>query len=305
MNPEIFINQDDVPNLFRVLIKFSNNNPLAHQRRQHLINAGIHDAFLNQLVFESDSSNFAADLLAKFRKFRVSARQPDYHPMVAFLQYLLLAPNLHDLDDQKIIICKKLEAYGGENLKAIKAGSAVGRIESPCDHGVGTGVYVGRNLLLTCRHVFKESVAPHWVRFDFKEENFGLEDIFELDLNFIAASHILDFALVKILGIPDQRAATPIKKILSSGPTTRIRLIHHPRGEPMVISEIGQIVQVGVDYLFHNIPAAEGSSGAPVFDHDWEFIGIHRGDSGRDKPPNTTEAIPISGIWDQIATHLN
>src|SRR5258708_5248930 len=97
------------------------------------------------------------------------------------------------------------------------------------------------------------------------------------------------------------RAAAELEdEVLSGG--QKIRLIHHPGGEPLVISDVGEIKQSGSDYIFHDVEARKGSSGAPLFNMDWRVVAIHRGSpsSDRNHEPGTTEGVPIRAFWNKI-----
>ena len=193
--------------------------------------------------------------------------------------------------------------------------SAVGRIESPPGTPRGTGLLVGRQLLLTCKHVveriFYSGIDRLWVRFGYRTGEYGVEsgEMFELDLKHIVANnaqplHALDYTLMRIIGEPAYAAAS-----LSHGKLDRtqsVRIIYHPRGEPAQISEVGQIIDVAKEYIQHNLKTDYGSSGAPIFDLEWHVVAIHRGKLrlSRSYPPGVTEGIPISSIWNDINSHF-
>ncbi len=309
MNPETFIEQEDVPGLTAALIKFATKIHEAGDRQDILSGAGIDSTFISGVKCGTIPVIFANSLLARFREYRPSSKQLDYHPMITFFDFLLnTGPGNYGLEDDHVILCTRLIARGKENFKALITRSAVGRIEAPQENGIGTGVLVESDLLLTCRHVFG-NVQQAWVRFGYKEGSYGLEDVFELDIKNFVSTHNqnqLDYALVRIKGQPKPKPIKPVNKVLSSGAETQIRIIHHPQGQSVVISGPGQIIRVGEDYIDHDLSTDKGSSGAPIFDQDWELIAIHRGDTrmGRTPPPNTTEGLPIYAIWGRISPHL-
>lgn len=196
------------------------------------------------------------------------------------------------------------------DVPELAAWSAVGRIESPPGTARGTGVLVDRQLLLTCKHIFKRifdcGLDRAWVRFGYKTGKDGVEpgDIFELDLKAIVSDNAhSDYALVRICGEPEYCIAPLSNAWLKT--KQGVRIIHHPRGEPAQISEIGQIVNVDKDYIQHDLKADFGSSGAPIFDLDWHVVAIHRGrlSLSRSYAPGVTEGVPIYSIWKDIKSY--
>ena len=305
MEPEVFLEQKDVIPLTKALIQVLMKINTASDRQSILESAGIEPALIGNLRLDSQANIFAQALVAEFKKYRISTKQLDYHPIVNLLGYLYDFAEIYSLSDQDLTLFSRLVEQGQENFKALKFRSAIGRIESPKGTGIGTGTLVGKDLLLTCYHIFsKTQVQQAWVRFGYKTGNYGLEDIFELDLNFVSHHNRPDYALVKIQGTPKQPIVLPINAPLDAG--QEIRLIHHPLGKPIVISNLGKIMQVGEDYIDHNISADQGSSGSPVFSRQWEFIAIHQGHPGigRSMVKETLGGIPIGGIWNQILPYL-
>ena len=313
MDPDTFLVQDDVHLLVQALNTFALEVDAADDRKDILVNAGIHLAFRSKLIFGTSPNLFANKLAAHFREYRVSEQQPKYHPMVSLLEYLL---NVYELVEQDINLFKRLVKQGQENFDGLAARSAVGRIESPLETAMGTGVLVDRQHLLTCKHVF-DRISDNgqdraWVRFGYKTGKYGVEpgEVFELDLKTIVSNngqpdHALDFALVRIIGKPEYRIAPLSNSWLNT--MQSVRLVHHPRGEPAQISEVGQIVDVGKDYFQHNIETGFGSSGAPIFDLNWRVVAIHRGTLSLSRPsaPSVTEGVPLYSIWNDIKPHLS
>lgn len=311
MDSDTFLAQEDVHLLVQALNTFALEVDAAADRKHMLVNAGIHPAFHSKLSFGTSPYLFANALAAHFREYRVSDQQPSYHPMVSLLDYLL---KVHELEDQDRKLFERLLQQSLENFDRLAARSAVGRIESPPGTARGTGVLVGMQSLLTCKHVF-ERIFDHgleraWVRFGYRAGKYGIEpgEVFELDTESIDSCNTqsnLDYALVNILGKPAYRAACLSNDLPDT--TQNVRLVHHPRGEPVQISDIGRVVQVDQEYVQHDIKADYGSSGAPIFDLHWHVVAIHRGKLGmsRSYTPGTTEGIPISAIWNGIKSHLS
>ena len=304
MNPEIFLEHDDIAPLIQALSQVFTSVSVASDRQAILKIAGIYSSFIGNLKLDAQSNMFALELVAAFRSYSISRERLDYHPMIKLLEYLGDFAANYNLTDHDLDLFSRLVKRGKDNFQALAACSAVGRIESPQDKGIGTGVLIGKNLLLTCDHIFsKTQVKQAWVRFNYKTGRFPLDiDLFKLDLNFLKHSHREDFALVKIQGEIQQKIINPNNTSLER--EQAIRLIHHPQGKPIEISEEGKITQVGEDYLYHNLKTAEGSSGAAIVNRQWQLIGIHRGNPeisrGRPVVPEIMEGIPLHAFWEQI-----
>jgi len=310
MNPELFLEQKDVVPLTLALNQFALRVNVASDRQEFLDSAGVDNALLSNLRLDTQPNRFAQALVAAFKSYRISNQRLDYHPMVSLLKHLCDLAPLYGLADQDVALFTRLAEQGQENLKTLAARSAVGRIESPKGQGIGTGTLIGKNLLLTCDHIFSKSQAKHvWVRFNYTSGSYALDsDVFELALDTATRSSQLDYALVRVKGEPKQRTANLIDAILDS--SQEIRLIHHPQGQHVVVSGLGQIVQVGEDYIDHNISSDEGSSGAPIFNRDWQLVAIHRGNlgigrAGRSLEPGTTSGVPLRAFWKNIQTQLS
>ena len=313
MNPDIFLSQEDVHLLTQAFDALALEMATADDRRNLLINAGVHSGFSSKLNLNSSPYLFANQLVAQYREYRVSELRPIYHPMICLLEYLL---QIHDLDDQTRTLFQKLVKQGQENFQGLAARKTVGRIEAPLDVALGTGVLIDQQLILTCKHVvehvFTRKQEHAWVRFVYKTGRYGIEmgKVFELDIKDIVCQGISadagqDYALIRIKEKTKQPGAH-----LFTGfphPTQRIRLIHHPRGEPVQISDLGEVVVVGNEFIQHNIRTDFGSSGSPIFDQNWNMLAIHRGalDSSHTHALGVTEAVPLYSIWKNIQPHLS
>lgn len=309
MDTEIFLKQAEVVPLIIAITRFSVEVNVASDRQKVLENSGIDMAFISNLRLDSKPNRFAQELVSMFKAYCVSNQRSSYHPMVCFLKYLCELAPFYKLTDEDINLFAKLIESGEENFKLITAQNAVGRIESPKDVGIGTGVLIRKNLLLTCNHIFSKSqVQQAWIRFNYTSNSYNLEsNLFELDLKSVTRSRQQDYALITVKGEPEQQIAVAVAVLLDS--EQKVRLIHYPKGHHIVVSESGSIVQVGESYIDHNISTDEGSSGAPIFNKDWQLVAIHRGHpgtgAGRTLTPGTTSGIPIHAFWNKIQPNLS
>ncbi|MFH7025571.1 MAG: trypsin-like peptidase domain-containing protein [Heteroscytonema crispum UTEX LB 1556] len=308
MNPEVFLEQDDVVHLedsLEKLFSIKFDNPT--NRRSLFTTSGIDDSFMRNINLNGNPVEVTNIVVGKFKDYKVYNQRLDYHPMVKLLQYLLKRKKSYELEDQDIELFTKLTERGQENFQALTTRNAVCRIESPIGNAIGTGVILKNNFLLTCNHIFSKSqVQKAWVRFGYKAGNYELtKDVFELD--FIDKNSVFDYALLKIKEQAQQSKTISVNENSILDSSQEIRIIHHPQGNPVIISDLGQITQVGEDYIDHNVKTDDGSSGAPIFNRQWELIAIHQGNPGigRTVTPGSTGGIPIRAIWNQISPHLS
>ena len=308
MDSDIFIAQEDVHLLVQALTTLAFEIDAADSRKDLLVNAGIALNWRSKLTFTESPYLFANKLVAHFREFRVSEEQPTYHPMVMLLEYLL---HTYALEDQENALFTRLVRQGRENFGGLLARRAVGRIESPSGTAFATGVLLDKQLLLTCDHVFgriRESGQDRaWVRFGYKTGKYGvgMGRVFELEMHDpVIHKSEPDYALVRVIGQPD----CPVAPVFTGLPDAmqNVRMIHHPQGAPVQISEIGQIVSADSDYVQHTIQTAYGSSGGGIFDLLWRLIAIHRGaPPHRPLAPGITEGVPLYTIWNNLKPYLS
>jgi len=303
-NPQKFIHQNDTEPLLNILERFATRFYGYKDRLDFLRAAGIETNFINKLNLNMNPKMFAFSFLTASKDFHVTQRKPDYHPFIQFLN-LLAQTDKDDLDDHEILICDRLIANGRNNLKALKACSTVGMIEAAAGQGIGGGVYLGNHILLTCRHLFNcLTLQQARVRFGYREQwHLSIDaNLSELDLDTLSGDMSLDYALIKINGELNIQPVKISNQVLNSGSECVIRMIHHPGGGPMVISEQGRIITVGDEYITHNIGTDQGSSGAPIFNSEWELVAIHRGDPGIERPiqDGTKEGVPLHALRDKI-----
>ena len=196
---------------------------------------------------------------------------------------------------------------------AIYSAQAVCRVELPLGKPIGTGFLIGPDLVLTNFHVLRglEDVRDAVVRFDFKSDPAQVSTpghIFKLQADFYNSSDAsdLDYALVRL-------ESEPLKSMALDGPVgtlslqdlvfkgkhrgylvlvpsfiraeERVNIIQHPNGDPLrVVMTQNRVVADMTDRRVQYVAdTMEGSSGSPVFNQNWEVVGLHH--SGKPYPP--------------------
>jgi hypothetical protein len=150
------------------------------------------------------------------------------------------------------------------------------------DGSSGTGFLVPDNMLLTNNHVIPDAAVARssLIQFNYQQTVAGLSASFEetrlLPDVFFRTSIDDDWSMVRIEGDYQTKwGALPLKSIqVSVG--DHVNIIQHPGGGPKQISLFANVVAyVGsgrVQYLTDTLP---GSSGAPVFDSNWNVVALH------------------------------
>ena len=197
-----------------------------------------------------------------------------------------------------LLVPKKDEFHktiGDENLlriewlqKAIEIAKIVCKLDTP-EGAIGNGILLQGGYLLTVAHVFADQpdvISKTRIIFDAPEKetvSFELAPAEEVIIN-----QVMDYALVKIQDYPDD----PLKKFghakmpsLTSSSNDRendlqlktlISSIQFPAGNQKRIATADKIISTHKDAFFYLGDAHPGVSGSPVFNRNWEVIGIHQ-----------------------------
>lgn len=165
--------------------------------------------------------------------------------------------------------------------------------------GYGTGFFVAPGLMMTNNHVLPTaaSAAPSAVEMNYQIGVDGREqpkvafalrpDVFfftdaRLDCTVVAVAErgdnnavIAEFGFIRIV--------EETGKIVEGNP---VNIIQHPSG---ALKQVGiranKLVHVLDDFLHYETDTAPGSSGSPVFNDQWELVGLHHAGVPR-KDPN-------------------
>ncbi|MGX4643864.1 trypsin-like serine peptidase [Massilia sp. SYSU DXS3249] len=182
--------------------------------------------------------------------------------------------------------------------KAIAIGRFVGQVcrrdavpgLAPRLTPIATGSMVSPRLLLTNHHVLrsKEEAAGAAVRFDYQlgEEGQPLPTSvfsFEPDELFVT-DELLDYTIVAVA--PTAQEGTPLAhfgwnrlnpqqgKILRGYP---VNIIQHPEGDyKQIVLSNNKVLDLVDHYFLYEADTLPGSSGAPVFNRQWEVVALHR-----------------------------
>jgi Trypsin-like peptidase domain/Tetratricopeptide Repeats-Sensor len=170
---------------------------------------------------------------------------------------------------------------------------AVARIQTVNEEGIGTGFLVAgpdlhpalpRLVLLTNGHVIPEEIRPGDAIVVFH----GLDQEAEQNTRFGVRRMCwyepsrppgLDTAILELNGYPAAVTPIPLSKELPPKPLKKHRayVIGHPRGltQPQFSLQDNILLDYDSRVLHYRSPTEGGSSGSPVFDNQWNLIGLH------------------------------
>jgi V8-like Glu-specific endopeptidase len=176
----------------------------------------------------------------------------------------------------------------------LKAARSVGRVvEAPVRQPVrpiGTGSLVTDRLLLTNNHVCRspEEAAVMAVQFGYEYDEDGRErpaDQWPLAPgDFFVTDFDLDYTLVAVATRAEQTPGSTYGSIPLIAQTGKavigevLNVIHHPAGQRKRASvRFNRMVAEDDLWVRYESDTREGSSGAPVFNDQWEMIALHHG----------------------------
>src|SRR5258708_968378 len=119
MEPESFVEDQEVDPLMGGLQKFAMRVATANDRQAVLSVAGIEPSTMSTLRLDVEPFSFAQQLVSLFKSYQVSRQRPDYHPMVRLLDYLGKWSENYGLGDEEIALFTKLVERGKANLQVL------------------------------------------------------------------------------------------------------------------------------------------------------------------------------------------
>ena len=287
-------------------------------------------------VVQTDSGKLASALLKSFDtsslappKARPARRAAAEGDRRIEIRKALLEPRSSDPNGFERIIGESDLTSINFLSRGLRAAAAVCRISLPTDGGFshGSGVLVGPRLLLTNHHVLgsPREASQAQAQFGYEHDldgvladpvcfNLAPEELFFTD-------PALDVTLVAVA--PLSEAAVPIERFgrIPLLPITGkaldreyVSIIQHPGGQPKQIAiRASQIVKlkpaeapgVNFDHFIHYTTDTEpGSSGAPVFNDQWQIVALHhkavpaQGTGDREEPVwIANEGVRVSAIF--------
>jgi endonuclease G, mitochondrial len=197
---------------------------------------------------------------------------------------------------------------------ALRVAQSVGRViirnSSRRLVGYGTGSMVSPELMMTNNHVLSTVQAAQFglIEFNYQSDLDGKirqSQSYELDPDTFFISDVgLDYTIVAIKPSPSDRppvANFGWNRIIEEQGKVIIgeyvNIIQHPAGEPKQLAlRENRVVDLLPDFLQYMTDTAPGSSGAPVFNDQWELVGLHH--SGVPQRDDLRNIIAIDGtIW--------
>jgi V8-like Glu-specific endopeptidase len=181
--------------------------------------------------------------------------------------------------------------------------------------GAGSGFLVAPDLLLTNHHVLPdaETAASTSVQFNYQNDWGGEPEPvrrFTCDASFFHTSKELDYAIVRVAGAPgDLYGYVDLAKRAAPSVNDFVSIIQHPNGGPKKIAFTdNKVSAVFSDLVQYSTDTEPGSSGSPVFNQDWEIVGLHHRGGGLAGPDGkkyyTNEAIQIAAVVRDAASFL-
>jgi V8-like Glu-specific endopeptidase len=197
--------------------------------------------------------------------------------------------------------------------RALELAACVCRVNTP--NGPGSGFLIATDLLLTNHHVLPDAAtaAATVAEFNYQVTWGGeLEPVrrYTCDATFFRNSKELDYAIVRLDGAPGDLYGF-VSLATRADPTVNdfVSIIQHPQGGPKKIAFTDNKVSAVFDHLVqYSTDTEPGSSGSPVFNQDWEIVGLHHRGGGLAGPDGkkyfTNEAIQIGAVVRDAASFL-
>ncbi|MEY2512840.1 MAG: hypothetical protein QOJ89_198 [bacterium] len=213
---------------------------------------------------------------------------------------------------EKVVGLNNLLSIGWVS-RALELAACVCRVNTPA--GPGSGFLIAPDLLLTNHHVLPDeaTAAATVAEFNYQVDWDGtMEPVrrFTCDTAFFHNDVPLDYAIVRLNGTPGDLFGF-VDLARRADPTVNdfVSIIQHPQGGPKKIAFTdNKVSAVFGDLVQYSTDTEPGSSGSPVFNQDWEIVGLHHRGGGLAGPDGrkyfTNEGIQIASIVRAAAAFL-
>ena len=171
--------------------------------------------------------------------------------------------------------------------------------------GYGSGAMVSPRLFLTNNHVLDSAAiaAGSTVQFGYEYKSGKVQEGREVPLDpdaFFLTDVALDFSLVAVRPEADLSDVGWLQMNDDAGGVLKeeyVNIVQHPNGRPKQVAlRDNQVTDILPDFLHYRADTEPGSSGSPVFNDQWELIGLHH--SGVPKRNDQGQVLARGGaVW--------
>lgn len=216
------------------------------------------------------------------------------------------------LNPRKIIGINNLMSIAWLN-RGLQISEAVGRVMTL--GGPGSGFLIAPDLFITNHHVIPDELVAEKADIEFNyQENWegAMEAVhrYTLDRSFFRTVPELDYTIVRVKERPGDRFGyIDINRYGTPRVNDYVSIIQHPHGGPKQICLTdNKVSAVFGDYMQYATDTEPGSSGSPVFNQQWEVVGLHHKGGGLVGPDGqehfTNQGVLISSILRDAASFL-